>query len=72
MNVFEAVNMRRSYRGKFKDVTVPREDLVKILGVPDDYDLVCFLPVGIAEDEARMPVKKSFEERAWFNVFPKD
>lgn len=176
MNVFEAVNMRRSYRGKFKDVAVPREDLVKImeaglaapsgcnkqttsliaiddpevlaklkgainppvaqtapaaicvltkriyayrdkcfavqdysaaienmllaivelgysscwyeghitddddiasvmakiLGVPDDYDLVCFLPVGIAEDEARMPVKKSFEDRAWFNVFPKD
>ena len=31
MNVFEAVNMRRSYRGKFKDVAVPREDLVKIM-----------------------------------------
>ena len=174
MNVFEAINSRRSYRGKFKDTKVPREDLVKImeaglaapsgcnkqttsliavddpeilaklkgvidppvaqtapaaicvltrrinayrdkcfavqdysaaienmllaivelgyqscwyeghitdddgiadvmakvLGVPDGYDLVCFLPVGVAEDDAKMPVKKSFEERAWFNSFP--
>ena len=31
MNVFEAINSRRSYRGKFKDTKVPREDLVKIM-----------------------------------------
>ena len=176
MNVFEAINFRRSYRGKFKDTQVPREDLVKImeaglaapsgcnkqttsliavddpellsklksvidppiaqtapaaicvltkrinayrdkcfavqdysaaiqnmlleivelgyascwyeghitddddiasrmaeiLGVPSGYDLVCFLPVGIPEDEAKMPYKKSFEDRAWFNSFPRD
>ena len=31
MNVLEAINSRRSYRGKFKDTPVPREDLVKIM-----------------------------------------
>ena len=31
MNVFEALFQRRSYRGKFKDTPVPREDLRKIL-----------------------------------------
>ena len=41
----------------------------KILNVPDGYELVCFLPVGIADEEIIPPVKKSFEERAWFNSF---
>lgn len=31
MNVFDAINSRRSYRGKFKDTPVPREDLMKIM-----------------------------------------
>lgn len=43
--------------------------MAKILNVPDDYDLVCYLPVGIAEEEAAAPKKKPFEERAWFNGF---
>ena len=60
------------YEGHITDDDDIASVMAKILGVPDDYDLVCFLPVGIAEDEAKMPVKKSFEERAWFNVFPKD
>ena len=42
----------------------------KILGVPDDYELVCFLPVGIAESEPAKVKKLGFEERAWFNAFP--
>lgn len=43
--------------------------MAEILGVPDDYDLVCFLPVGIAE-EKKIPVrKKLFGQRAWFNGF---
>ena len=173
MNVFEAVNMRRSYRGKFKDVAVPREDLVKImeaglaapsgcnkqttsliaiddpevlaklkgainppvaqtapaaicvltkriyayrdkcfavqdysaaienmlltivelgyqscwyeghitdedkicdriasvLGVPDEYNVVCILPVGKALDDFHAPSKKSFNERVRHNGF---
>jgi hypothetical protein len=43
--------------------------MAKILGVPDGYELVCFLPVGIPETEAVPPKKKAFEERACFNGF---
>ncbi len=42
-----------------------------ILGVPDDYELVCILPVGIPETAPVKPVKKSFDERAWFNIYGK-
>ncbi|SFU98732.1 nitroreductase family protein [Butyrivibrio sp. INlla21] len=45
------------------------DKIAKLLNVPDDYELVCILPVGIAESEPAGPEKKSFEERAWFNTF---
>lgn len=45
--------------------------MAQILGVPDEYELVCFLPVGIAKTTPILPKKKDFEERAWFNAFPK-
>ena len=45
------------------------DQMARILGVPDDYDLVCFLPVGVAESNPMPPQKKSFEERARFNSF---
>ena len=44
--------------------------MARILGVPEEYELVCFLPVGIAESEPVPPRKKAFGERAWFNGFP--
>ena len=31
MNVREAIQCRHSYRGKYKDIPVPRDDLVKIM-----------------------------------------
>lgn len=37
------------------------------LGVPEDYELVCFLPLGYPTEPARPAPKKPFEERAWFN-----
>lgn len=43
--------------------------MARILNVPDDYELVCFLPVGVAETEPTAPQKRAFEERAWFNSF---
>ena len=46
--------------------------MAKILGVPDGYELICVLPVGVAMTEPAAPKKKSFEERAWFNGFPKE
>ena len=45
------------------------EQMAQILGVPDDYDLVCFLPVGVAEIQPKPPIKKAFEKRARFNSF---
>ena len=46
------------------------EQMARILGVPEGYELVCFLPVGLADDKTVLPKKKAFEERAWFNAFP--
>lgn len=58
------------YEGHITDEDRIGYQMAKILGVPEDYDLVCFLPVGIAEEETVPPKKKPFEERAWFNSFP--
>ena len=41
----------------------------QILGVPEEYELVCFLPVGVPAEELKSVSKLSFEERAWFNGF---
>ena len=43
----------------------------KILGVPDNYDLVCFLPVGIPAEEIRPVKKQPMETRIWLNGFEK-
>ncbi len=59
------------YEGHITDVDRIGYQMAQVLGVPDEYELVCFLPVGIAEDEVRGPKKKTFEERAWFNGFQK-
>lgn len=57
------------YEGHITDDDRIGEKMAKILGVPDSYDLVCFLPVGIAENAQQEPTKKAFEERAWFNAY---
>lgn len=46
--------------------------MADILGVPKDMELVCFLPVGKAAEEIKVPAKKAFGERAWFNGFGKE
>ncbi|MBR6089726.1 MAG: nitroreductase family protein [Anaerolineaceae bacterium] len=57
------------YEGHITDDDRIGEKMARILNVPPEYELVCFLPVGIAEDEPALPKKKTFEERAWFNSF---
>lgn len=57
------------YEGHITDEDKIGYKMAQILNVPDDYELVCFLPVGIAETEPVCPKKKAFEERAWFNSF---
>ena len=58
------------YEGHITDVDRIGYQMAQILGVPDEYELVCFLPVGVAAEEVRGPKKQAFEERAWFNGFP--
>lgn len=43
--------------------------MAKILNVPDEYELVAFLPIGVAEEAGNRVSKLPFEERAWFNTF---
>jgi hypothetical protein len=45
--------------------------MARIRNLPEDCELVCFLPVGIAESSPAVPPKKPFSERAWFNSFPR-
>ena len=59
------------YEGHITDEDCIGRKMADILGVPEEYELVCFLPVGVAAGEAKPPKKKPFGERAWFNSFPK-
>ena len=57
------------YEGHITDTDRICDQIAKILNVPEEYELVCILPVGIAESEPAAPGKKAFQERAWFNGF---
>ena len=60
------------YEGHITDDDKICDKIAQVLNVPDNYELVCYLPVGIAECEAAQPKKKPFGERAWFNSFPQE
>ena len=57
------------YEGHITDDDRICDKMAAILDVPDNYELVCFLPVGKPVTEVKAPKKKSFEERAFFNRF---
>jgi len=57
------------YEGHVTDVDAIGRKMADILNVPDDYELVCVLPVGIADQPVKRVYKKPFCERAWFNGF---
>jgi nitroreductase len=57
------------YEGHITDTDAIGRKMADILGVPGDYELVCFLPIGIADQALTYVDKKPFEERAWFNGF---
>jgi hypothetical protein len=46
--------------------------MAEILNVPEEYELVCMLPIGVPTDKPSAPKKKVFGERAWFNSFGSD
>lgn len=54
--------------GQVTDADQIGRKMADLLGVPQDYDLVCYLPVGKAADPVRHVEKKPFAERAWFNT----
>ena len=68
------------YEGHVTDDDRIGDQIAKILKVPEEYELVCVLPVGIPdfggedrEGAAKVltgPKKLPFEKRAWFNGFP--
>jgi hypothetical protein len=49
-----------------------QQKIAQVLGVPGEYTVVAYLPVGIPEKEGRRPAYKPFSERAWFNGFGAD
>lgn len=55
--------------GHITDVDRIGRHMADILGVPQDMELVAYLPVGVAEGKPVAPKKKPFEERAWFNGY---
>lgn len=57
--------------GHITDTDRIGDKMAAILGVPEEYELVCFLPVGIPAGEIRSAKKQPLEERAWLNGFGK-
>ena len=55
------------YEGHITDEDRICDKIASILGVPDDLDVVCLLPVGKAVDEFHAPSKRPFAERVKFN-----
>lgn len=57
--------------GHITDTDRIGDKMAAILGVPEEYQLVCFLPVGIPADAVKAASKQPFENRAWLNGFEK-
>ena len=57
------------YEGHITDEDRLGWQMAQLLGVPADYELICFLPVGVPAEAPSTANKKPFEERAWFNGF---
>lgn len=57
------------YEGHITDDDRICDKMAKLLNVPKGYDLVCFLPIGVAKEKPVEPKKKDFSERAHFNSF---
>lgn len=55
------------YEGHITDEDRICDKIAQILNVPEEYDVVCILPVGKAQDDFHAPSKKPFGERVKFN-----
>jgi len=57
--------------GHITDADNIGRQMANVLGVPEEYELVCYLPIGKAIEPTQKPVKQPFSARAWFNGFGK-
>ena len=57
------------YEGHVTDTDRIGDKIAAVLNVPEDYELICVMPVGKPAQEPVIPKKKTFFERAWFNGF---
>jgi nitroreductase len=58
--------------GHITDADRIGDKMAAILGVPEEYSLIAYLPVGIPEAPGKRVRKKLLSERAWFNGFGKE
>ena len=59
------------YEGHITDDDDIAGKIAKHMGIPDEFKVVCILPVGKPDEEIHKIAKKPFESRAWFNGFNK-
>lgn len=57
------------YEGHITDTDRICDRMAAILGIPEEYELVAFLPVGIPAENVKTVKKKEFSERVWLNAF---
>ena len=43
--------------------------MAELLGVPEEFNVAVYLPIGIPDASVPSPRKMAFEERAWFNRY---
>lgn len=55
--------------GHITDADRIGDKMAAILGVPEDYELIAYLPVGIPEAPGQRAKKKPLDQRIWFNGF---
>ncbi len=55
--------------GHITDIDRIGRRMADALGVPENLDLVAYLPVGLPAEEGMRVRKMPFEERAWFNGY---
>ncbi len=55
------------YEGHITDDDRICDKIASVLNVPEEYDVVCILPVGKAADEIHVPGKIPFSRRVHFN-----
>lgn len=59
------------YEGHITDDDNIAGKIAKYMNIPDEYKVVCILPVGKPDEVIHRTSKKPFESRAWFNGFGK-